>query len=134
MRGTIHAMLLQLARFALVGASGYLINVAVFSVLVGPADVHYVLAATFAFCVAVTNNFVLNRYWTFKATSIAAAVQARRFLSVSLTALGVNLVALHALVALTGAPEIIAQAIAIGVATPVSFAGSKLWSFRVLAG
>ena len=36
--------------------------------LVKGADVHYRPAAVLAFCVAVTNNFLWNRHWTFKAT------------------------------------------------------------------
>jgi putative flippase GtrA len=40
-----------------------------------------------------------------------------------------NLAALELLVAVAGLPEVPAQAIAIVVATPVSFAGNKLWSF-----
>src|SRR5438874_10403595 len=114
---------LQLLRFAIVGASGYLINLAVFSLLVEIRGVHYLVAATLAFCVAVTNNFLLNRYWTFRATNVAAAVQAPRFLIVSLSALGLNLAALDALIAFAGLTEVVAQAVAIGAATPISFAG-----------
>src|SRR6476659_5972683 len=119
----------QLARFALVGASGYCINVVVFSALVGKAQTHYLLAAALAFCVAVSNNFLLNRYWTFKATHVTAAVQAPRFLAVSLGALGLNLAALELLVSVADLRETVAQSIAIAIATPVSFAGNKLWSF-----
>jgi len=123
----------QLARFALVGASGYCINLVVFSALVGKGHTHYLLAAAFAFCVAVSNNFLLNRYWTFKATHVTAAVQAPRFLAVSLGALGLNLVALEILISLVGLPQTVAQAAAIALATPISFAGNKLWSFSTPA-
>jgi putative flippase GtrA len=119
----------QLARFAIVGASGYIINLAVFSALVGGGHTHYLAAAACAFCVAVTNNFLLNRYWTFKATHVTAAVQAPRFLVVSLGALALNLVALHVLISVFALQATTAQAVAIGLATPISFAGNKLWSF-----
>ena len=124
---------LQLLRFAIVGASGYLVNLTVFSLLVEIRGVHYLVAATLAFCVAVTNNFLLNRYWTFRATHVTAAVQAPRFLIVSLSALGLNLAALDALIAFGGLHEVVAQAVAIGAATPISFAGNKLWSFSTPA-
>jgi putative flippase GtrA len=123
----------ELARFALVGASGYVINLAVFSALVGGGGAHYLPAAAFAFCVAVSNNFLLNRYWTFKATHVTAALQAPRFLAVSLGALALNLAALQVLVALFGLPETAAQATAVALATPISFAGNKLWSFSTPA-
>jgi len=118
----------QLARFAIVGASGYIINLAVFSALVEDGT-HYLPAAACAFCVAVTNNFLLNRYWTFKATHVTAAVQAPRFLVVSLGALALNLVALHVLISVFALQATSAQAVAIALATPISFAGNKLWSF-----
>ena len=56
----------QLCKFGLVGASGYLINLAVFSVLSGSFGLHHLLAAVGAFCVALANNFLWNRHWTFE--------------------------------------------------------------------
>jgi putative flippase GtrA len=52
-----------------------------------------------------------------------------RFLVVSTLALGANLVVLHLLVS-AGLGEVVAQAIAIVLVTPVNFIGNKLWSFR----
>src|SRR5262245_4956154 len=88
----------QLIKFSAVGATGYVINLAVFSALVKGADVHYRTAAVLAFCVAVTNNFLWNRHWTFKARAGHAGFQAARFLVVSLLALVFNLVVLEVLV------------------------------------
>ena len=85
-----------------------------------------------AFCVAVTNNFLLNRHWTFRATDGRAAFQAPRFLTVSLIALGFNLLVLELLVGVAGIHKIPAQAAAILAATPLNFVGNKLWSFRTL--
>ena len=120
----------QLGRFALVGASGYVVNLACFTALVHGADVNFRLAALGAFAVAVTNNFVLNRHWAFRATGGQAHFQAARFLVVSLAALGLNLAGLELLVSIVGLPEVPAQAVAIIAATPLSFLGNKLWSFR----
>ena len=120
---------LELVRFAAVGASGYVVNLAVFSLLVHGADVDYRLAATGAFVVAVANNFLWNRVWTFRARHGHAGFQAARFLAVSVAAFAVNLVVLEALVAGAGLPEVPAQALAIACATPLSFLGNKLWSF-----
>ena len=89
---------LQLVKFGLVGGSGYLINLAVFAVLSGSLGLHHVAAAIGAFCVAVTNNFLLNRHWTFAAGDGHAGFQAMRFFAVSIAALLINLVALEALV------------------------------------
>jgi len=121
---------LQLVRFALVGASGYVVNLAVFTLLVGGASVHYRVAALGAFLVAVANNFHWNRRWTFRARGGHAGFQAARFLAVSVAAFLFNLAVLEALVAGAGVPEVPAQAFAIIAATPLSFVGNKLWSFR----
>jgi putative flippase GtrA len=119
----------QLVKFSLVGASGYIINLAVYVSLLKGADVHYRGAAVLAFCVAVTNNFLWNRHWTFKATDDHAGFQAARFLVVSLLALAFNLIVLELLVSAVGVPKIPAQAIAVLAATPLNFVGNKLWSF-----
>jgi putative flippase GtrA len=118
----------QLAKFGLVGGSGYLINLAVFALLAG-LGVHHVIAAIGAFCVAVTNNFVLNRYWTFEPGESPSHFQAARFFTVSLASLGLNIAILELLIAnhLTG--ELTAQAIAVALAMPFNFLGNKLWTF-----
>lgn len=120
---------LQLFRFGLVGASGYVVNIIVFAILAEAAGVHHIPAATAAFCVAVSNNFLWNRLWTFRATAGHAGSQAARFLAVSLAALGVNLVVLELLVSAAGVAEVPSQAIAVAIAMPVNFVGNKLWTF-----
>jgi dolichol-phosphate mannosyltransferase len=119
----------QLIKFSAVGASGYVVNLAVYGTLVMVLDVHYILAAVLAFCVAVTNNFLWNRHWTFRATEGHMGFQAARFFTVSLLALGLNLIVLEILVSVAGVEKLLAQAIAILAATPLNFIGNKLWSF-----
>jgi putative flippase GtrA len=119
----------QLAKFGIVGGSGYLINLAVFQVMVGSLSVHHMLAAVAAFGVAVTNNFLWNRYWTFGPGDGPAGFQAARFFAVSLASLGLNLVVLEALVSSGSVGDLAAQAIAVAVAMPFNFLGNKLWTF-----
>ena len=118
----------QLFQFGLVGASGYIVNLAVFAVLVGPLELHHLVAAVLAFCVAVLNNFWWNRHWTFDARHAHAGFQAARFFTVSVFALGINLVALELLVR-SGMNDLPAQAIAVAIAMPFNFVGNKLWTF-----
>ncbi len=120
---------LELVRFGVVGASGYVVNLLVFSVLVHAAGAHYRVAATGAFLVAVANNFWWNRHWTFQARHGHAGFQAARFFTVSIIAFVFNLLVLEILVGGLDAPEVPAQALAIAAATPLSFLGNKLWSF-----
>ena len=121
---------LQLVRFAAVGASGYVVNLAVFTAAVHLAGIDYRVAAVIAFLVSVANNFWWNRHWTFDARDGHAGFQAARFLTVSVVAFLFSYAVLLALVEGAGLPEVLAQAIAIVTATPLSFLGQKLWSFR----
>src|SRR3954454_21251904 len=121
---------LQLLRFGLVGASGYVVNLVTFALLVHQAGLVYTLAATGAFLVAVTNNFFWNRHWTFSAREGHAGHQAARFVGVSVAVFALSLGLLALLVSGMGVPEVPAQAIAVVCATPLSFVGNKLWSFK----
>ena len=120
---------LQLAKFCAVGGSGYVVNLAVFSLAVELGELHHLIAATLAFLVAVTNNFWWNRRWTFAARDGRAGFQAARFLVVSVVAFVFAATVLELLVSGAGMAEIPAQAISIVVATPLSFLGNKIWSF-----
>lgn len=121
---------LQLVRYGLVGVSGYAINLGVFALAVHAAGVDYRIAAVLAFAISVANNFWWNRHWTFDARGGHAGFQAARFLAVSVGAFLFSYAVLLALVEGAGLPEVLAQAIAIVAATPLSFLGQKLWSFR----
>ena len=119
----------QLVKFCVVGGSGYVVNLAVFTLCVELGGFHYLVAATAAFIVAVLNNFWWNRHWTFGAKEGHAGFQAARFFTVSVLAFGVNAVVLELLVSVGELPEIPSQAIAIVAATPFNFIGNKMWSF-----
>jgi putative flippase GtrA len=118
---------LQLVRFAAVGASGYAVNLVTFALAV--RSLHYVAASVVAFALAVTNNFVWNRRWTFRVRHGRRHHQALRFLLISVGAFGVSLAVLSALVEVAGVAEVPAQAVAVVAGLPVNFLGQKLWSF-----
>jgi len=118
----------QLFKFCVVGASGYVVNLAVYSLLLNGANLHYAPAATCSFLVAATSNYTFNRLWTFRAQRGHVAVQGARFLVVSTLVYLANLALLSFLVHL-GVGKIVAQAVAIVLVTPLNFVGNKLWSF-----
>jgi len=119
----------QLVKFGVVGASGYLVNLAVYALLLREAGLHYVAAATGSFLVAASWNYSWNRSWTFRAQRGSFGIQGMRFFIVSATVYGANIGLLAALVS-SGVGKIVAQAIAIILVTPLNFLGNKLWSFR----
>ena len=119
----------QLGKFCAVGAVGYVINLVVYEALLH-AGLHYLVAATCSFLVAVTSNYTWNRLWTFREQRGHVGIQGMRFFLVSLAALGANLARAPPPGRLRRARQALAQAIAIVVVTPLNFIGNKLWSFR----
>ena len=119
----------ELAKFCAVGASGYIVNLLVYVALLDAANLHYRLAASGSFLVAVTNNYLWNRLWTFRRDRGHFGHQGLRFLVVSAIVYVGNLAILTLLVELS-VGKIVAQAIAIVLVTPANFIGNKLWSFR----
>jgi dolichol-phosphate mannosyltransferase len=126
-----HTTFRQLVKFGLVGATGFLINVGVFAFCLRVLDIHYRLAYVIAFTVAVTNNFVWNRIWTFRHQKDGshAAMQGARFFAVSLAAAAVGFVLLELFVR-AGLPKIPGEMLAVVLVVPISFLGNKHWSFR----
>src|SRR5919197_1154840 len=102
----------HLAKFSVVGASGYAINLAVYTALLRGAGFHYTLAATCSFVVAVTNNYTWNRLWTFHAQRGHVGWQGLRFLIVAVLAYFANLALLTTFIAV-GLDKVLSQAIAI---------------------
>ena len=119
----------QLVKFCVVGASGYVVNLLVYTLLLDGADLHYTIAATGSFLVAVTNNYTWNRLWTFRHQRGHFGHQGLRFLIVSVSVYAANLLLLSLFVA-AGFGEIVSQAVAVVLVTPLNFLGNKLWSFR----
>jgi dolichol-phosphate mannosyltransferase len=119
----------QLVRFAAVGATGYVVNLITFALCVHAIGIDYRISSVIAFVISVINNFWWNRHWTFGARHEHPMFQAVRFFTVSLLAFGFSYLILITLVG-AGLPKVVSQAIAIVAATPLSFIGQKLWSFR----
>ena len=124
----------QFIRFALVGSSGVLVNLGVYSGSIYLLHVHYLLAATFSFLVAMSSNFFLNLRWTFKTHGNgikAIGDQYLRYTLVTLFSYGINMAVLWILVDLHHWHKILAQLAAIFVTTLSNFLGSKLWAFKL---
>ncbi len=118
---------LQLAKFGLVGLSGYVVNLVVYAALLG-IGAHK--AALVSFIVSASNNYWWNRHWTFSDQKGHFAQQGLRFFVVALAALAVNQLWLLVFLDWLGWGKIVSQAIAIVLVMPLNFLGNKLWSFR----
>jgi putative flippase GtrA len=119
---------MEVLRYCIVGGTGYVVNLVAF--LIADRRMTYTLAFSLAFVLAATSNFVWNRVWTFRVRHGVPHHQYVRFLTVSAMALCLDLAVLRALVEAAGMAKVSAAALAILVATPVSFLGNKLWTFQ----
>ena len=86
----------QFAKFGLVGASGFLVNLVVFTLLQRVVPDHarplqYNVIYTIAFLSGGVSNYYFNRVWTFRSTGHAVR-EGAKFLTVSALALLVGLV------------------------------------------
>ncbi|MGH3001961.1 MAG: GtrA family protein, partial [Gaiellaceae bacterium] len=101
---------IQLAKFGVVGLSGYVVNLAVFAALVS-WGAH--VAATVSFVIAAASNYLWNRNWTFAHEKQHIGVQGARFFAVSVAAFGVNQLWLVLFIDVLDWRKILSQAIAI---------------------
>ena len=86
----------QFIKFGIVGASGFVINLVIFTLIFAltPVAEHsriYMPAYSIAFLIGGVSNYVFNRIWTFRSTG-HALVQGFQFLTVSAIALVVGLI------------------------------------------
>jgi putative flippase GtrA len=124
----------QFAKFALVGGSGVLVNLAVFNltllILSGrshPATDY--IANGLGFIVSVATNYYLNRRWTFRSDG-SIGREFPKFLTVSVAAYALNVAVFglcHTKFGLASNPS---QLIAIAFVMPFNYVMNKLWSFR----
>lgn len=124
-------MLKEFVKFSLVGASGTLVNLAVYSLAIY-LGLDYMVSATASFLVAVTNNFYWNFIWTFKGKAPEKSIH-RKYISfflISVLNFGINLLALRYLVDVYMLNKILAQVLAIGLASIFNFLLNYLITFR----
>ncbi|OGS42317.1 MAG: hypothetical protein A3K67_06605 [Euryarchaeota archaeon RBG_16_62_10] len=135
-----HFWLGKYLKFAFIGGIGALINLAVLWLAHEVFFVYYLWAATIAFVVADTNNYIWNRLWTFKSKA-KIQFQYFQFLVVSVAGLLLNLLLLwllvdNALPALDVEMDkaslllLGSQVVAIFIVSLFNFGANSLWTFR----
>ena len=126
-------------KFAVVGAIGTIVNLAVLKLTLllwgqfnasTPFAVE-AFASGLAFAVAVVNNYLLNRWWTFRSSGTMGA-EFLKFLVVSVAGLALNELVFWAFRAQLDLHVMLSQLLAIGCVLPFNFIVNKLWSFRGL--
>ncbi|MEO7039068.1 MAG: GtrA family protein [Candidatus Elarobacter sp.] len=123
----------QFVKFGIVGASGFIVNLLLFTLLQRVVANHaaagpYYAIYSASFLTGGVSNYFLNRIWTFRSTGHAGR-EAMQFLSVSVLALGVGLiVSWLAAPALGHGHKLWFLATVSGIV--VNFFVNKYWTFR----
>ena len=118
------------AKFVVVGAGGYLVNLGVFAALVA-ADVPYITASVISYFVSNALMYLGNRFFTFRLGKDGFWSAYLRYMIVGAVVVALNALVLAALVEGTGVDARIGQAISLLVVTPVAFVLFKRWTFRL---
>lgn len=111
----------QFVKFGIVGGSGLMVNLVIFTILQHATPVplqkaHYIANYSISFLSGGVSNYFLNRIWTFRSSGHAVK-QGFQFISISLVALGVAVAISKLLVPL-----------------PFFGPGHKTWFVMTLAG
>lgn len=126
--------LAELARFCVVGFIGLIVDLGTVAALKELFALDTRLCAVFGFAVAVTSNYLLNRYYTFaRGRELPFLWSYFTYVGTNLLGLSVRMVTVHALMLLTdldrGRGYLLSNAIGIALATLFNFAGAKYFAF-----
>jgi dolichol-phosphate mannosyltransferase len=119
-------------KFLVVGASGVVVNLGAFSLLLA-AGVNKYLASPIAIELSILSNFALNNFWTFRRRNTASGfhVKGLKYNVVSLAALAVSFgtFAVLSLLFPQASPQLL-QFIGIVPATAINYLLNSYWTFR----
>jgi putative flippase GtrA len=124
------AAVAQPAKFLVVGAGGYLVNLGVFALLETTRP-SYFFNSIVSYLIANALMYLGNRYFTFRLGNDGFWSAYLRYLIVGAVVAGLNAIILTALVEGTEIDPRIGVAISLLIVTPVAFVLFKRWTFRI---
>lgn len=86
----MNSLLLKFLKFACVGFSGLVIDFSVTYICKEKLRIHKFVSNAIGFVIAATNNYILNRLWTFESSNSKIGLEFVEFFGVSVVGLGVN--------------------------------------------
>lgn len=121
-------MILQLARFGIVGVGAMLVHWLVVVAIV-PLGIKELIANVIGFAVAFNVSYFGHHYWTF-GSSADTQTTFKRFLVVAITSFIVNECLFSLLLRFTSLDYRLALAIVLIAVAGLTFVLSRLWAFR----
>jgi len=118
-------------KYCIVGATGTFVDLFFLYVLVEYANLPVLTSTTISFILAVINNFVLNKIWTFQNKSKNYRKLFIKFLIVSVIGLGLTVACMYIFVHILFIWYMLAKIITSIVVLTWNFFGNKMWTFRL---
>lgn len=118
-------------KYAIVGVLGTAIDLGALYLLVEYALMDVILASVLSFLLAVVNNFLLNKAWTFRNKSKNYRKLFIKFLIVSLVGLLLTIFCMQLLVNVAHIWYMLAKVITSLVVLSWNFLGNKFWTFSI---
>jgi putative flippase GtrA len=120
----------QLIKFALVGITGMGLDFGTTWLLKEKVKINKFVANAAGFSIAVVNNFILNKYWTFDNQNPIATEQFVKFLVISIVGLGINSLLLFILLKKIKGNFYLVKLAVIGLVFFWNFSANYLYTFK----
>lgn len=118
-------------KYCMVGVAGTFIDLVSLFIFVEYFLLPVIPATVLSFLLAVTNNFIFNKIWTFKNKSKNYRKLYVKFLIVSVVGLGLTVASMYIMVNVIGIWYMFAKAFTSLIVLTWNFLANKLWTFRL---
>ena len=119
----------RIIKFSIIGLSGTVIDFSVLTLLVELAGFNILIANAISFIFGATNNFVWNKFWTFRNKERKFRKQFFKYLTVAFIGLIINTALMHLFITL-GLHYLIAKVVIAAIVVIWNYNGNKFWTFR----
>jgi putative flippase GtrA len=119
----------RIIKFGIIGLSGTVIDFSVLTLLVELAGFNILIANAISFIFGATNNFVWNKFWTFRNKDRKFRKQFFKYLTVAFIGLIINTALMHLFITL-GLHYLIAKVVIAAIVVIWNYNGNKFWTFR----
>ncbi len=126
-RRPLPAVVVQLVRFGLVGATNTALTLATYAAMLG-VDAPVALAGAVSWGVGAVNGYVLNRAWTFRGAA-RGAVPAARYVAVQLMGSALNAALVSIAVGQEHLPRLAGELVVLPPVTLLTFVLCRGWVF-----
>jgi putative flippase GtrA len=133
-----HPVYLEFFKFSVVGLTGTAVDFGIYAILTRLAGFYFLHATAISVFIAIINNFLLNKYWTFKkGQSGRGGSEYVKFFIVSIINYFINIGITFVIVKYSHGEAIFgtyndffAKVVAIAIVLFSNYFGNKMWTFK----